>query len=200
MSSRTNTQRRSRIARKGRTNPDWFTILTAMNLVISSGSLVPIMQLIGIHSFSSEHAPTTHRFPPSRACSSFLTKPVETCTNKTVYLWAWRSRNINLLMPRKPSIGRLHPQPRSPHFVVVDYYTLMCTVQKMDQGFTVDGWVDDIDEEDSFVGKCIFVEGQDTPTSVMYSGREVETSLLGTVIEDMKITNCGCVRCWDVTL
>lgn len=64
----------------------------------------------------------------------------------------------------------------------------------MEQGFTIDGWLNDIDEEDSFVDKCIWVEGQDKPTTVGYLGREVETSLIGTVIEDMKIQNCGCVE------
>ena len=72
------------------------------------------------------------------------------------------------------------------------------------QGFTVDGWLNDIDEEESFVDKCIWVEGQDKPTMVAYRGSEVETSLIGTVIEDMRIQNCGyvesthghcCVRC-----
>eukprot|EP00903_Cladosiphon_okamuranus_P016219 g14966.t1 len=64
------------------------------------------------------------------------------------------------------------------------------------RGFTVDGWLNDIDEEDSFVDKCIWVEGQDAPTTVMYRGQEVKTSLIGTVIEDMKIQNCGmeCIR------
>eukprot|EP00752_Nemacystus_decipiens_P009246 g8259.t1 len=64
------------------------------------------------------------------------------------------------------------------------------------RGFTVDGWLNDIDEEDSFVDKCIWVEGQDKPTTLTYGGREVESSLIGTVIEDMRIQNCGmeCIR------
>ncbi|CAM9959372.1 unnamed protein product, partial [Hapterophycus canaliculatus] len=43
---------------------------------------------------------------------------------------------------------------------------------------------------------CIWVEGQDKPTIVEYAGRTVKTSLVGTVIEDMKIQNCGmeCIR------
>lgn len=59
----------------------------------------------------------------------------------------------------------------------------------MEQGFTADAWLDDVNEDDSFVDKCIFVAGQHEPTTIMYRGREVKTSLIGTVIEDMKITN-----------
>ncbi|CAM9262723.1 unnamed protein product [Pylaiella littoralis] len=64
------------------------------------------------------------------------------------------------------------------------------------RGFTIDGHLDDKEEEESYVDKCIWVEGQDEPTMVPHSGREVESSLIGTVIEDMKIQNCGmeCIR------
>lgn len=59
------------------------------------------------------------------------------------------------------------------------------------QGFTVDGHLDDKQEEESFVDKCIWVEGQDKPEFVAYRGKAVETSLIGVVVEDMKIKNCG---------
>ncbi|CAM9261415.1 unnamed protein product [Pylaiella littoralis] len=64
------------------------------------------------------------------------------------------------------------------------------------RGFTIDGHLDDKEEEASFVDKCIWVEGQDKPTMVPHNGREVETSLIGTVIDSMKIENCGmeCIR------
>lgn len=47
--------------------------------------------------------------------------------------------------------------------------------------------------EESYVDKCIWVEGQDAPTTLSYGGQEVESSLIGTVIDDMKIQNCGWV-------
>lgn len=65
------------------------------------------------------------------------------------------------------------------------------SLARTDQGFTIDGHLDDKEEEESYVDKCIWVEGQDEPTMVPHSGREVESSLIGTVIEDMKIQNCG---------
>ncbi|CAN0362777.1 unnamed protein product [Scytosiphon promiscuus] len=49
----------------------------------------------------------------------------------------------------------------------------------------------DEDREESFIDKCIWVEGQDDPKDVQYGGRTVKSSLIGTVIEDMKIQNCG---------
>ncbi|CAM9834424.1 unnamed protein product, partial [Ectocarpus fasciculatus] len=64
------------------------------------------------------------------------------------------------------------------------------------RGFTIDGQLDDIDQEESFVDKCIFVEGQAAPEDVEYDGRTVETALIGTVIDNTKIQNCGmeCIR------
>ncbi|CAN0194941.1 unnamed protein product, partial [Hapterophycus canaliculatus] len=64
------------------------------------------------------------------------------------------------------------------------------------QGFTIDGWLDDQNVEESFIDKCIWVEGQEAPTTLTYGGQEVESSLIGTVIDDMKIQNCGmeCIR------
>ncbi|CBN76927.1 FirrV-1-B30 precursor [Ectocarpus siliculosus] len=91
---------------------------------------------------------------------------------------------------------------------VVNYYTgdksIMWSQKVVDirhswvtlRGFTIDGQIDDADHEDSFVDKCIFVEGQAAPEDVEYDGRTVETALIGTVIDSMKIQNCGmeCIR------
>ena len=41
--------------------------------------------------------------------------------------------------------------------------------------------------------KCIWVEGKDKPKEVSYRGGKVKTSLIGTVVEDMRIQNCGYV-------
>lgn len=62
-----------------------------------------------------------------------------------------------------------------------------------EQGFTIDGRLDDMEDEASYVDKCIWIEGPDEPTMVTHGGTEVKTSLIGTVIEDMKIHNCGYV-------
>lgn len=62
------------------------------------------------------------------------------------------------------------------------------------QGFTVDGWLDDEDREESFVDKCIWVEGKDKPKQDSYRGSKVKTSLIGTVVEDMRIQNCGYIE------
>ena len=64
------------------------------------------------------------------------------------------------------------------------------------QGFTVDGQLVDKggdEEEDDFVDKCIWVESLEPAKMVTYAGKEVETAIIGTVIEDMKIHNCGYV-------
>ncbi|CAM9741543.1 unnamed protein product, partial [Sphacelaria rigidula] len=64
------------------------------------------------------------------------------------------------------------------------------------RGFTIDGHLDDQEIEESFVDKCIWVEGLDKPTTVEYRGKSVETSLIGFSMYDMHIRNCGmeCVR------
>ncbi|CAN0109758.1 unnamed protein product, partial [Sphacelaria rigidula] len=61
----------------------------------------------------------------------------------------------------------------------------------IEQGFTVDGHLDDLEEEESYVDKCIWIEGKEKPTTVAYHGSEVETSLIGFHMEDMTIMNCG---------
>ncbi|CAN0559810.1 unnamed protein product, partial [Ectocarpus sp. 12 AP-2014] len=64
------------------------------------------------------------------------------------------------------------------------------------EGFTIDGQLDDEDVEESYIDKCIFVEGQAAPTMLTHQGQEVESALIGTVIDGLKIQNCGmeCIR------
>lgn len=62
---------------------------------------------------------------------------------------------------------------------------------KITQGFTIDGQLDDEDVEESYIDKCIFVEGQAAPTMLTHQGQEVESALIGTVIDGLKIQNCG---------
>lgn len=64
------------------------------------------------------------------------------------------------------------------------------------RGFTVDGHLDSKEEEESFVDKCIWVEGLGEPTTQAYRGSTVETSLIGFVMDGMTVMNCGmeCVR------
>lgn len=132
--------------------------------------------------------------PPSLACSfSHFTQTLDALRKTNSFLSALQALACILattyISPAKHArvFDSLQPKavPSSPA-------PLSCL--QIIQGFTVDGWLNDIDEEDSFVDKCIWVEGQDKPTTVMYGGREVESSLIGTVIEDMRIQNCGCVE------
>lgn len=57
-----------------------------------------------------------------------------------------------------------------------------------------------MEEEESFVDKCIWIEGKEEPTTVAFGGSEVETSLIGFHMEDMTIRNCGCVAVVSVQL
>ncbi|CAN0136813.1 unnamed protein product [Pylaiella littoralis] len=64
-------------------------------------------------------------------------------------------------------------------------------------GFTVDGQIGDADEEESYVDKCVFVEGNaNETTTVEYNGESVETILIGFVMTGVTIRNCGmeCLR------
>ena len=63
------------------------------------------------------------------------------------------------------------------------------------QGFTVDGHLNGLDEEEDYVDKCVFVEGQDAPTDLLIAGTTVESSLIGFHVSDMYIHNCGYVGC-----
>ena len=64
-----------------------------------------------------------------------------------------------------------------------------------EQGFTVDGHLNGLDEEEDYVDKCVFVEGQDAPTDLPIAGTTVESSLIGFHVSDMYIHNCGYVGC-----
>lgn len=51
-----------------------------------------------------------------------------------------------------------------------------------------------MDEEESFVDKCIYVEGNANETEIVaYEDEEVETILIGFRMEEMHIMNCGYV-------
>ena len=61
------------------------------------------------------------------------------------------------------------------------------------QGFTIDGHLNGLDEEEDYVDKCIFVEGQDAPTDLPIGGTTVKSSLIGFHVTEMHIHNCGYV-------
>jgi len=44
------------------------------------------------------------------------------------------------------------------------------------------------------VDKCIWVESLERAKDVAYAGATVKSAIIGTVIEDMKIHNCGYVE------
>ncbi|CAM9145891.1 unnamed protein product, partial [Laminaria digitata] len=64
------------------------------------------------------------------------------------------------------------------------------------EGFTIDGHLNGLDQEEDYVDKCIFVEGQDAPTDLPIDGTTVLSSLIGFHVSDMHIHNCGmeCIR------
>ena len=51
------------------------------------------------------------------------------------------------------------------------------------QGFSVDGFVGSGDSTDSFINKCVWVEGE--------AGAETITHIEGFVMKNMLIENCG---------
>ncbi|CAN0397052.1 unnamed protein product, partial [Scytosiphon promiscuus] len=59
------------------------------------------------------------------------------------------------------------------------------------EGFTIDGHLNGLDEEEDYVDKCIFVEGQDAPTDLPIAGTTVKSSLIGFHVMNMHIHNCG---------
>ncbi|CAM9422984.1 unnamed protein product, partial [Sphacelaria rigidula] len=63
-------------------------------------------------------------------------------------------------------------------------------------GFSIDGFVGTLDEADSYIDKCVFVQGSDDPISLEYEGETVESSLIGFIMNGLTISNCGgeCVR------
>ena len=48
-----------------------------------------------------------------------------------------------------------------------------------------------MDEEEDYVDKCIWIEGQDAPTDLPIAGTTVKSSLIGFRVSDMYIHNCG---------
>lgn len=55
----------------------------------------------------------------------------------------------------------------------------------------MDGKVGEEEVADSYVGKCVYVQGQENATTMSYGGEDVESSLVGFVMENMFIKNCG---------
>ena len=68
------------------------------------------------------------------------------------------------------------------------------------QGFTVDGHLNGLDEEEDYVDKCIFVEGQDAPTDLPIAGTTVKSSLIGFHVSNMYIHNCGYARLTEASM
>ena len=53
--------------------------------------------------------------------------------------------------------------------------------------------MDDEKRRESYVDKCIWVESLSEARDVAYHGEKVKSAIMGTVIEDMRIRNCGYV-------
>lgn len=89
----------------------------------------------------------------------------------------------NLQKSCNPRPGRLDLQRDERYFL-----------RQIVQGFTVNGQISTADEEESFVDKCIFVEGNANETDIVtYEGEDVETILIGFRMEEMHVLNCGYV-------
>ena len=95
-------------------------------------------------------------------------------------------RSINSSLP-SPSL----PSSRVATTLVDPVRLLAATT--LPQGFTIDGHLNGLGEEEDYVDKCIWVEGQDAPTDLPIAGTTVKSSLIGFHVSDMYIHNCGYV-------